>query len=339
LLFLFTLYFNKDYCFKNFINYDKQNEDIQFLNGVLYDCAPMSDDLLVFFNIIEDGRNFMTKYYYDAYEDDFASGGYNLSKIQEALTDYDKVTENIIRFYFKEADEDTVNACKNDILAISNLIKSSKYAGDVKSSLYSFFIEPIAAIHKLSYELMAKDFFLSQQYEKNYSRFSDLRNDFNYDELYNGLISIKNSTQNLNDFSNIYISFCLCHKNCINLFYDDDSVIIILGWDYNNLVNSLISKTLKPEYEIFGNAISEKNRVEILDLIFEKEEITIKDIEQTLGFTGTNAYYHLSIMIRAGMIRTRNRGRTVLYRINHDYFDVLCDMLSKFSNKKGEDKI
>jgi hypothetical protein len=66
----------------------------------------------------------------------------------------------------------------------------------------------------------------------------------------------------------------------------------------------------------------------------DKDEITIRDIEQELCFTGTNAYYHLSLMIKANMIKTRNQGRTILYSINKHYFDVVCEMLGKYSNKK-----
>ena len=110
---------------------------------------------------------------------------------------------------------------------------------------------------------------------------------------------------------------------------------MILGTDYISSLEYCISQSRLPELDVFGNALAEKNRVEILDLIWRKEEITIKDIEQELGFTGTNAYYHLSLMIKAGMLRTRNQRRTVLYSINKRYFDVVRDMLSKYSNEKG----
>ena len=89
--------------------------------------------------------------------------------------------------------------------------------------------------------------------------------------------------------------------------------------------------------DVFGNAIAEKNRVEILDLILRKKEITIKDVEQEMKLTGTNAYYHLSLMIKANMLKTRNQGRTVLYSLNHRCFAVVQDMLNKYINE-GEEK-
>ena len=105
----------------------------------------------------------------------------------------------------------------------------------------------------------------------------------------------------------------------------------MLGSDYNNAFDFIISRNSVPELDKFGNALAEKNRAEILELLRRKGEITIRDIEQELGFTGTNAYYHLSLMIRANMVKTRNQGRTVLYSINKNYFNAVRGILSKYA--------
>ncbi len=105
----------------------------------------------------------------------------------------------------------------------------------------------------------------------------------------------------------------------------------MLGSDYNNTFDFIIFRNNTPELDKFGNALAEKNRVEILELLRRKGEITIRDIEQELGFTGTNAYYHLSLMIKANIVKTRNQGRTILYSINKRYFDAIRGMLSKYA--------
>ena len=110
----------------------------------------------------------------------------------------------------------------------------------------------------------------------------------------------------------------------------DDRVLVILGADYVDLFRYLAVQNQNPDLGSFGNAISEPNRVAILELMLQREEVTIKDLEQEFRLTGTNAYYHLSLMIKAGMIKTRNRGRTVLYSINKRYFQVLCDALERY---------
>ena len=121
------------------------------------------------------------------------------------------------------------------------------------------------------------------------------------------------------------------HKFCLRSLFNSSTIILIFGIDYISSLNYFISQNETPELDAFGNALAEKNRVEILELLRRKGEITIRDIEQELGFTGTNAYYHLSLMIRANMVKTRNQGRTVLYSINKRYFDAIRGMLSKYA--------
>ena len=82
---------------------------------------------------------------------------------------------------------------------------------------------------------------------------------------------------------------------------------------------------IKPDLMLFDEPLSNldaKLRV--------KMRVEIRRIQQELGFTGTNAYYHLSLMIKANMVKTRNQGRTVLYSINKRYFDAIRGILSKY---------
>lgn len=330
LFFLFTLKFNKEYCLTNFINYNKSSDDTDYYNRLLKDFPEISDELILFFYIKNNGKSLITEYYYEPYKVDFISGKYNLSIIQDALSDYEQVKENLIRFYFMDIDEVTLLECKSSILAVNKLIKDSDYSGDLKSALYSFFIEPSSIIRKLSYELMQKELILSQKYDENYKLLNELQQNFNFDILSDGLKNFNNQNGNIDCFDEVYITFCLYNKNCIKTLYFDNESIVILGFDYIDLIEYLIIQNRLPELETFGNAVSETNRIGILDLMLQKGEITIKDLEQEFGFTGTNAYYHLSLMIKAGMLRTRNKGRTVLYSINKSYFQVLCDLLGKY---------
>lgn len=335
LFFLFTLYFNKRYCLTDFINYSKSNEDTEYYNKILDDYLPIPEDLLPFFYLTDDKKNFITKFYYEPYKETFFDT-YNLATVQVALTDYDQVIENVIKFYFKDVTDEEAHECKQSITAIDGLIKKSKYSGELKSLLYSFFIAPIPIIQKLSYELMSKEFLLSKQYENKSMLFSEIQKQLNIEQLSLELKKGKNQTVDIDSFDNVFVSMCLYNKNCVKTHYYNDRVLIILGVDYKEYIDYLITQNKLPELEAFGNAISERNRIDILDLMLGKDEITIKDIEQELGFTGTNAYYHLSLMIKAGMIKSRNQGRTVLYSINKNYFHVLCSMLSKYSEKEGK---
>lgn len=335
LFFLFTLRFNKEYCLSNFINYNKSAEDTAYYKNLLNDFPSISDELILFFHLTDDKKNFINRFYFDAYKSKFIDDSYDLSVVQDALTDYEQVVTNLIKFYFKDIDDKTLSECKNSISAMNKLIKESNYSGDIKSALYSFFIEPEPVIRKLAFELMEKNFLLLQKYEKNFDSLSKLREEFDFESLSNGLKRSKLQSVNMDSFDDIFVTFCYYQKNAIKAIYHDDTTIVILGSDFFDLIEYLAVQNRKPELEVFGNAISEPNRIGILDLILERGEITIKDLEQEFGFTGTNAYYHLSLMIKAGMLKTRNRGRTVLYSINKNYFQVLCDMLGKYYKEEG----
>lgn len=314
----------------NFINYSKSSEDTGYYNTLLNDFPPISNELLLFFHLTEDKKTFMTKFFFEPYKEQFASESYNISVVQEALSDHDSVLENLLKFYFKDMDESALLECKTSISAINKLIKESDYSGDIKSALYSFFIDPSPIIRRLSYELMEKEFALTQRYDNYAKRLSALKENFDFELLCEGLKNGQQQKVDLTCFENIYISFCILNKNCIKSLFCENAAIAILGFDYIEQIDYLFIQNKLPELDVFGNAVSETNRIHVLNLILERGEITIKDLEQEFGLTGTNAYYHLSLMIKAGMLKTRNRGRTVLYSINKNYFQVLCDMLGKY---------
>lgn len=335
LFFLFTLYFNKEYCLTNFINYSKSNQDTTYFNKLLDDFPPISNELILFFYLTDDKKNFMSKFYFEPYKENFLNESYTLSFVQDRLADIEKVKENILKCYFSDISKSDLLECKTSISAVNRLIKGSNYNGEIKSALYSFFIDPVPIIRRLSYELMEKDFALKQLYDNNHKNVIEAQDNLDYESLCNGLRNIRNQNMEIDCFEDVCISFCVCNKNLIKLCFCANTVFILLGCDYIDCIHFLAIQNKLPELEVFGNAISEPNRIGILDLIMRKSEITIKDLEQEFGFTGTNAYYHLSLMIKAGMLKTRNRGRTVLYSINKKYFQALCDVLKKYYKDEG----
>lgn len=327
LFFLFTLYFNKQY-FKTSVN---TIDDFQYYENLLERYLPISEELLLFFHINGSDRNLMLERYFQPYKGDFADENYNLEKVLVELADYDKVVDNVIRFYFRGISAEKTVDCKKSILAINKMIKESKYDFEIKSALYSFFIEPIPIIQKLIYELISKEILMAQLYKKEDKNILHLQESFDCERLSPLLELAKNQPQEIDSFEKIYISFCVQYKDLISCYFDGNTVIMIIGINYIDTLDFLTNRDSLPELDVFGTAVSEKNRVEILNLMTDMGEVTIKDIEQKLGFTGTNAYYHLMLMMKTGMLETRNQGRTVFYRIHKEYFIKLCKAIKKYA--------
>ena len=323
LFFLFAMHFNREDCLTRFINYSKSREDTDYYSNVLREVPPISDELLLFFRLSDDKKCLMTRRYYEPYADRFVSDAYDVSVILDVLSDRERVIEYVIRDYFRNIAEEAVSQCKTSLSLVSTLIKESDYSGEVKSALYSFFIEPHAVIHRLACELKEKGEFLSKAYKEAAQKQRLLRETFDLQFLIKGLEKNDCHKADLRCFDKVEVSFCLFHKNCIKTYFYDGRALVILGADYVDQLAFLAVQNQMPELESFGTAVSEPNRVDILNLMLQREEVTIKDLEQEFGMTGTNAYYHLSLMTKSGMVKMRNRGRTVLYSIKNTFFELI----------------
>lgn len=332
LFYLFFCYYSKSKWQPISGNNGKETEQIDRLNSLLVEFSPYSDELLPFFYSKENNLCFMLQYYFLPYKPIFRTT-YSLSTVLDALMNHEKVVENMIRFYFPDVTGAQMNECMHSPVLCGRLIKNSEYSSDIKSCLYAFFLEPAAVIQKLSRELMSKEFQLSQLYEKSFREIMELQHGFNLEEL---LKLLGECGSGINDLSEVYevnISFCICSHNIVKLDFYQDCVLMVLGHQYTAILRDIIDRKNLPQLDLFGNALSEKNRIEILDLILRKEEATIREIEQELGFSGTNAYYHINLMIKAKMIKSQNRGRMMVYSINNAYFDAVCSLLSKYSTQ------
>ena len=333
LFFIFTLYFNKKYCLSRFINYKKSADDMRFFEKVIEEFGPIPDELLVFFYLKNNPKTFMSTYYFSQYIPRFLDGEYGLATVQAALSNYDQVIDNVLHFYFKEETAESIKQCKESLVAANSLIMKSDYEPRVKSALYAFLIDPVRIIQCLSHELMTKEFALSKQYEKNYQTLTALQEKFDFDALAKGLQEDTHQSIDLEGINEVVISFCYNNKNHIKTIYYDNAALVVLGADY---VDSLQDEDFLPKLHEFGLALAEENRVAILKLIHERGEITIKELEQTLDMAGTNAYYHLSLMIRSGLLKTRNKGRTVLYSVDRHYFEIISKIIKSYSEEKDE---
>ena len=330
LFFLFILYFNKDYCYRNFVNGNKRDEDIAFINKTISEFGEIPDELLPFFYLRDDNLCFMTQCYFNPYRKLFTTT-YKLASVQEALMNYDCVVTNLLKFYFPNITDVEVEECKKSTKALNKQIKDSHYSCDIKNSLYVFFLDPVPTIQKLSYELIAKEFLLSKQYNNEQYQISVWQKNVDIDKLAEGLKKT-DSPSNIDAFAEIYITYCSIAKNHIKVCFYADKVLVFLGSDYEASMKYLLNRHITLELDVLGNALSEKNRIEILDLMHQKQEITIRDITENFKLTSTNAYYHLSLLLKAQVIRSRNQGRTMLYSINKETFDDACSLLRKYAN-------
>lgn len=332
LFYIFSLHFNKEEHLSSDVNKSSIENDTDFQNQIIQDFSPVSDEIELFFHRRKDGRIFMTRYYFEPYQAQFATD-YSFQFLMQELINHDRLVENLIEFYFPNMSHDNILRVKSSIVQISSQIDTSEYDELIKRKLYSFLINPEPVIQKLTYELMAKELLLSQYYEKNYRLIVGVQNDFDFDKFAKEVKGFRNIDFLNEEKNEMYFSICLLNKNCVNFFLNSQKVVILLGYDYQESIKDFFSQKYYPNLKEFGDVITEQNRIDILNLLVERKEVTIKDLERLLNFSGSTAYYHLTMMTRCNMVKTRNRGRVVLYSLNDQYFESIIEVLSKYSKK------
>lgn len=335
LFYLFTLHFNKNSLLKSISDSHARMEEQQYCENLLDEYGPFSNELLPFFVLRKDQTCFMSRYYFSPYKHRFATD-YDLAFLQSELADNDQVITRLLRFYFPDISDDTVQACAASPKTVFQLIKASKYPTPLKAALYEFFLDPVPAIQKLIYELTTKGQALERQYERSLKMRAELQENLDWDEL--NLLFGKHAphTVDFSQYEAIFVSFCLNHKTCICIQNESTQLIILLGKEYKQQMESIASNLPEIRLRDFGSMIADETRQKMLDVLMRKGEVTIRDIMEEFGVTNANAYYHMNMLVKAEAVKARNQGRTLYYSLNSAFFDKLCDWLSRFKEEKGD---
>ena len=327
LIFLFYYKFNVDLIREKF---EATEEDMKYFSNEMDSFDPVSDDLYIFFRITAASNCFFTANYFHPYSKVHTTE-YDLAFVQKELNDHDSFVKNVVKYYFGELDEDGVNEYIKSNKHLFDLIKKSDYDDKLKAKLYEFFIDPETYIRLLQYELMAKDIQLSSYYEKNYSKVLDVYNGLNFEFLEEKFAVLEHNVGDKMNRENVCISFCLLNKNLLYFGYQPHATLYLLGIDFLSSLEFIKHKRIDLIPAQFGAAISDENRIKILDVILQKGACTCRELAAELGLPASTAYHHVSTLEKCGIVSARNVKKSILYSINSKYFARIIEYFKRFS--------
>lgn len=329
--YLFYAKFNTQLCVDSLADETKKEAYKKFLKETLQHFGDISEDLYVFYHAIKNGRCFITTFYMNPYKDHFSTD-FNFKYFKNLLSDTDVMVRNLIRFYLHGLSEEELEECFSSTEKLFSYIKVSKLSIEEKSKLYEFFINPTPYIQTLQYELIEKEILLSAYYKENYEIILEAHNNTTFEVLCENVKDIRDLSFLQDEEQNLYTSFCLLNKYYMYLFFLTDGAIYLLGYDYVSIISAIVeAKKTSPLEELCG-ALSETSRVQILRLLLEKKELTCKEIEKAFSFSGSTAYHHITILLKAGAVKVRNEGKTIYYSIDRKYFNMLREQLKAFAD-------
>lgn len=332
---MFVLYFNQETYLSEQINQNKALEDTEHFNRILNEMKTVPEELRIFFQLRENKRCFFTTRYFHQNVKGILAG-LSVEDVQNSLNDHKKVIENVVEYYFEVPASEIDYDDPQFIWTMGKLIRESAYDVILKNYLYQFFLDPIPVIQTLSNELGKKEVFLSKIHLEKDSLITKVQNDVDLEKLEKKAFNVNGNFANLASFDQIVISVCAAHKNLALLYFVENTALILLGSDYDDFWDYISARTRTPELAQFGIALGEPNRIQILDLIHEKGEISVAEIRAALNLSHTNAYYHITLLLRSNLLISKNRGRTIFYSLNYDCFSDIGVLLNKYKPLGGE---
>lgn len=329
--YLFYAKFNKNLCVELLEDDTKKESYTKYLNEMLQQFGNISDDLYVFYHAIKNDRCFITTYYVDPYKDVFATD-FNFKYFKNLLSDSSGLIKNLITFYLNDLSDEALEECFSSTEKLFSYIKASKYSSEEKSKLYEFFIDPIPYIQALQYELIEKEVLLSNYYKNNYDKIIEAYNSTTFELLCKPISSQKDLSFLNDDNQTIYASYCLSNKYFMKYLFIETGMVYLLGYDYISIINAIAEAPKLQPLEDLCAALGETSRMQILELLLEREAVTCKDLEKIFNFTGSTAYHHITMLTKIGAVKIRNEGKTIYYSLNRKYFDMMRSRLKVFSN-------
>ena len=328
MILVYVYKFNTTHCLANYVNSSKSIEDTEFFKSTMYEFQNIPEETSLFFHLKEHGKCFFSEYCFEANQN-LLLDEYSILTIQNMLNNEDTILNALFGYYFPIILENKQFNRLQHMNDLSKMIRESDYSEELKNSLYYFLINPSDVLSKLQFSLYETHAALTKYYEKNEKQRMGLINSFELETFICKFNLCGKHEFSTSGFSKIFISFALFNKNCIKYKIIDDSLLLLLGFDYVDALEMLSSKTPIHLQEL-GTVLSEKNRVEILDYLLSNNEATMRQLEVAVNIGGTNAYYHVTMMMKANILKSRNEGKTIYYSVNKHYFVEVIDFMKKY---------
>lgn len=328
LYFIFALHFNKAHFENSILDLELKPDAVKHYNNVLKTYGEIPQKLLPFFALRGDKKYFMSRAYFAPYKDRFPTD-FSLDLILEDLKDTDAVLDNLLRFYFIEESDETLSRCKTDIQLFHRLLQRTRYPADVKAALYGLIVEPVSYIRLLVDTIIEKSILLRQQRDAAHATLLELQENFELNDIIHFYLHHPLHSVDITQ-CDCLVSFSILSYYLIKIQDIGDQIFLTLGKNYKRNIHALLKRASSLKLDHFGSMISDETRQDILDFLLTRKEVNIHDIEEHCGVNQSLAYYHMSVMLKAGVVNVRNQGRTLYYSLNTNYFDRLCEWLKRY---------
>ena len=258
---------------------------------------------------------------------------------KNCLSDYAKTAFALLTFYFPAAKRDPSLLEPEYREELSELISKSNYSDAMKFAFLKFFLAPEKYIRLLLRDMAKKKIEVSDYINSNIERLEKEKNSFDQMMFAKQLMLSKENVIDIMEFETLYVTFCLVNKRLIMIKPHDTYAVVALGVDYMYYLKSLYTQHDENAASLlmFGKVISEKVRLEMIDMLIRNDEMTNTEMARELNLTPASCYYHTEMMQKTGILKYRTRGREVFFSIDEEAFKTYGRLVFGYIGKiKGK---
>lgn len=311
-LFSFLLYYNLDDAdtLEHFINTKRRASDIKFFRDTVSRFEVPAEELYPFFAIHRTSS--------------FAFAGIfnalcikqecTIEQIEQYLPDAETLLGEVIRFYLPDYEGELSPA------ALRTALAELEAAPLVKFHLLCMAVDPQPYFERLHTAIRQRHAKVSAYYEANAEKLDKLKTYVREAKL-REFLNVRYGACDEAVGEEITYSILLIGRNAVR-YVPGDQAFMLLGSDCGVRIEQLMAETIRPDIVKVGKALSEEKRVMVLQLLQSREEITAQQLLRELELSMTATHYHLELLMQAGMLLTRNEGRTIYYSLNRRFFDT-----------------
>lgn len=326
---LFSYYFNKESYSKVIDN----PEEYEHLHSSLLSGEKISDDLQVFFYAPDGVSNYISSKIFSHTNIDFCSDKQFQSVLDE-LSDY-RIFGELIRFYLSFSNQYAPELSNVDNLSPEQTFSLLKYTAlpdRIKLLLVHYCMNKKHYTNLLINELSEKYLLVERFFVKSKTKIEYTQRLIDSPDTE---LKLKTALGIIHDEGEtVYCSVSAVEEKLATIISNNDQKCLIIGYGTIDRLQELAGTRSFDMFTV-ARALSDTLRINIVNMVKDRNEMNTTEIANAFGKGLTAVFYHLNMLAEAKVLRTRTRGRTVLYSINPELFNTMSIFSKEFSVNKS----
>lgn len=301
-----------------------EKNDSEYIRALLSKLPKVDERMYLFSNLEVKNSSFLSECYMRFIDED--GRDCTVEGFCEYLRNFDKIKSLMCKYYFGIETE--------DVKSISKLCYESSMGNNLKALLYEFLIFEDTYMDIIEQEIIHIAFSIQKFYEVRSDEVEKAQKKFNFGMFQKKIAELRKGDQWGKKLERVCVSFSIWNRYLILRKVKGKEGYLIIGTNYEKVLYKVSNE--KIDLAVFGNAIGDPVRQKILKTVIENGELSVGEITKNIEGTPTTTLYHLDVLKKANVLKSRSSGRKVICWVNDVQIDLAIKALGLM--RKGGEK-